>query len=127
MRVGFFLELADRFSYTCCEGGCAFGACVQWNVQRMRIQGDGFGAVFLPTAPTSFDNGSAECPAGPINYFRSRAGGCDEAYTVSGNFIDANTVEVTMTMTFTGSECDCFGGFFGTPCANQSFAFTARR
>jgi len=30
-------------------------------------------------------------------------------------------------VTFTGADCDCFGGMLGSPCISQTYAVTATR
>ena len=53
-------------------------------------------------------------------------GGCNETYRLTGSFVGANTFVGTYSVSFSGSDCGCFGGL-GTPCVNQTWNISAGR
>jgi hypothetical protein len=67
------------------------------------------------------------CPLGSFNASRQTAGGCTVTYSLSGTFVTANAWQGTYQLTFSGPDCSCFGGAFGSPCVNQSFNLQASR
>lgn len=68
-------------------------------------------------------------PGQCIDHVGIVAGGCTEQYTVTGNYLDANTMVGTYVMDFVGQDCPCdtLGSSVPVPCTHQEFIFTARR
>lgn len=48
------------------------------------------------------------------------------AHRLTGSFVGANTFVGTYSVSFSGSDCGCFGGL-GTPCVNQTWNISAGR
>jgi hypothetical protein len=80
-----------------------------------------------PSNPVSMTGAATTCPSGSFSNTGTIPGGCTETYIVNGSYLDADTWSGTYEVQFTGADCSCFGGMFGTPCVNQLFSVTAMR
>jgi hypothetical protein len=107
-------------SYSCC-------IFVNQNITGFVISGNGGLASPVPSSSQNYPlDGAGACPQ-TLSYADVRNGGCTESYSLAGNFTDANTFTGTYTMSFSGGDCDCFGGTLGSACSDQSFPITATR
>ncbi|MDF1563569.1 MAG: MopE-related protein [Deltaproteobacteria bacterium] len=108
-------------SYSCC------GGLVGVTVSSFTLANDGALATSAPSDPVPMIGGATSCNGGSFDDQGSIAGGCTEIYRVAGTFTDANTWTGTYSVTFVGSQCDCFGGLLGAPCVSQSWPITAQK
>jgi hypothetical protein len=106
--------------YTCC------GGLVSVNVRTFQLSS---GGAVINTGPgfQTLTGQATTCPSGPVRGSLQIPGGCTETYTIDGGFVGPNEWRGTYRATFTGPDCDCFGGLFGTPCVNQSWPVQAFR
>ncbi len=115
------LQSPTSASYTCCAG------LVSVNVSSFIFSNNGATIQSSPSNPVTMTGAATTCPSGSFNNTGSIPGGCAESYKLQGNFTGQDTWSGTYSLTFTGSQCGCFGGALGTPCVNQVFAVTAKR
>lgn len=108
-------------AYTCCNG------LVTVNVNAFLLSADGASIASSPSNPIPMTGAATTCPDGDFSNLGTIPGGCTEGYAVAGSFDDANTWTGTYEVTFTGEDCSCFNGQFGTPCVGQTFPITAKR
>jgi cysteine-rich repeat protein len=108
-------------AYTCC------GGLVSVNVTSFFFLNDGASVLSSPSNPATMLGAATTCPSGNFSVGSSVAGGCTEGYSLTGSFTGPNTWTGVYTLTFTGPDCDCFGGILGTPCINQVYGITAMR
>ncbi len=118
---GVWTIMGPAFSYTCCAGN------VDVEVSSFIFSGSGATIDASPSDPVVMTGTATTCPSGTFSDTGSISGGCAEHYAVSGSFTGPDSWTGTYKLTFTGSQCSCFGGEFGTPCVNQTFAVTATR
>ncbi len=106
-------------SYSCVDNFFGFPA-ITLNIPTLSISGPRPSiSVIGPTMPVAMTgsvSGNTIDSAIGIN-----SGGCTETYAVTGEFLDANTDDLTLTLTLTGSQCSL------TNCTNQSWDVTATR
>ena len=107
--------------YSCCSG------LVSVNVSSLVFQQDGATVLASPSNPVPMSGAGATCPAGNFSNTGSIPGGCTETYSVSGSFTGPNTWTGLFQISFTGSDCSCFGGLFGTPCVGQAYPISAMK
>lgn len=108
--------------YQCCT---AFGPpAVDVNMSTIQLFAKGATIDGAPKSPGPLAGAATTCPQGSFSNQIVKAGSCTETYKLEGSFVDAKTWKGTYTMTFTGSQCSCFGA---TPCVNQTFQVTAKR
>jgi putative metal-binding protein len=105
--------------YSCCSG------LVSVTVSSFIFSNDGATIQTSPSNPVTMTGSPTTCPSGSFSNSGSIPGGCTETYSVAGTFNAANSWTGTYSLTFTGPDCDCFGGLFGTPCVNQVFNVNA--
>ncbi len=120
---GIYTLDAGSIQYTCCFGLSSIDV-----TQFQFTPAGGTTVIPGPSQPgTTLTSGSTTtCPSGTFNVSRLLAGGCNETYRLQGNFVGPNTFVGTYTATYSGSQCDCFGGL-DTPCTNQSWSISAGR
>ncbi len=118
---GTYTIMGGPVSYTCCLG------LVSVSVSSFTFSSDGASIISSPSNPTPMVGAATMCPSGSFNNSGTIPGGCTEGYRVRGSFTGPNTWTGFYELTFTGSDCSCFGGTFGTPCINQTFPITATR
>ncbi|MCK6591923.1 MAG: hypothetical protein L6Q76_30590, partial [Polyangiaceae bacterium] len=117
---GTYLISGPPINYTCCFG------LVSVNVSAFVFAGDGATISSSPSNPVPMTGAATTCPSGSFDNMGSIAGGCTETYELTGSFTGANTWSGTYTLTFSGSDCDCFGGL-GVPCVNQIYSISATK
>lgn len=115
------LASPSRVTYQCC------GTMVDVDVGAFTFSSSGARIQPSPSFPAALSGAAATCPDGGFDASASLTGSCTETYRLAGAFTGADTWAGTLTLTFTGSQCDCFGGTLGSPCTDQSFAVTATR
>jgi len=54
-------------------------------------------------------------------------GSCTQTMRPSGSFTGTDSWSGTLALSFTGPDCDCFGGLFGAPCVDQTVPVSATR
>lgn len=118
---GTYVIQGAPISYSCCLG------LVSINVSSFLFSQDGASIGSSPSNPVNMAGAGTTCPSGSFTNTGSIAGGCTETYIVSGSYVDADTWSGTYQVQFTGPDCSCFGGMFGTPCVNQLYSITAMR
>jgi cysteine-rich repeat protein len=118
---GVYMVLGGPLNYSCCSG------LVSVSVSSFLLNADGAAIATSPSNPVTMGGSPTTCPSGSFANSGSIAGGCTETYSVSGTFSSTNQWSGLYSVTFTGSDCDCFGGLFGTPCVNQVFPVTAQK
>lgn len=118
---GVYMIQGAPVSYTCCSGS------VNVNVSSFIFTASGASIVGSPSNPATMTGSPTTCPSGSFLNSGSIAGGCTETYTLDGDFSDADTWSGVYTITFTGADCDCFGGQLGSPCISQTYPVTAAR
>lgn len=105
-------------AYTCCSGLIGF------SVQRwdMTVSGNQISVRPNPggTLPAIL-TGTIDCQAGTFTASASIPGGCTETYTLQGQIQSIASWTGTFSAQYTGADCSCFGGQFGTPCTNHPF------
>lgn len=118
--------------YSCCE--FLGSPLVDLQVDTFAIQTGGAVTRPGPTQPgntltATMGNGmAAVCPGGSFTHRRVIPGGCQETYTLTATFVDANTFVGTYTAEFSGADCNGGGsGLCGTVCTNQSWNISATR
>ena len=114
------LTSPDQISYTCCLG------LVTLTIDSFLLTNDGKTVQSSPSNPRNLSGPGATCPVGSIAASATDPGGCTIGYSLMATFVDADSWEGDYLLTFTGSDCDCFGGL-GTPCMNQTFPVSATR
>ncbi|MFO0755253.1 MAG: hypothetical protein U0359_02105 [Byssovorax sp.] len=115
------ITMGGPVSYSCC------GGLVSVNVSSFFFSNDGASVMSSPSNPATMSGAPTTCPSGNFSVSSSIAGGCTESYSLTGSFVNQNTWTGVYSLTFTGQQCDCFGGLLGTPCVNQVFGITAVR
>jgi cysteine-rich repeat protein len=108
-------------SYSCCSG------LVSVNVSSFVFQQDGATVLASPSNPAPLSGAATTCPSGGFSNTGSIPGGCTETYSLSGSFTGPNTWDGLFQISFTGPDCSCFGGLFGTPCIGQVYPITAMK
>jgi hypothetical protein len=96
------------------------------NVNVTQFSFSASGAVITPgpTSPGTLSGSATTCPGGSFTNSRVVSGGCTETYQLQGAFTGPDSWTGTFSMSFSGSDCSCFGF---DPCVNQSFPVTATR
>jgi hypothetical protein len=115
------ITMGGPVSYTCCNGNVAV------DVTSFTFSLAGAQVDSSPSDPVPMTGAATSCPSGSFDVSGSIPGGCTEHYTLVGMFTGPNTWTGTYQLSFTGSQCSCFGGALGTPCVNQSFPISASR
>jgi cysteine-rich repeat protein len=118
---GVYLVQGSPLTYSCCSG------LVSVNVSSFILAANGASIQSSPSSPVTMTGAATSCPSGSFSNAGSIPGGCSEGYAVAGTFTGADTWTGLYTVTFSGPDCDCFGGLLGTPCVNQVFPVTAQR
>ncbi len=108
-------------SYTCCAG------LVAVDVSSFIFTSAGATIDSSPSDPVAMTGAATTCPSGSFSDTGTIPGGCAEHYSVTGTFTGPDAWTGTYKVSFTGSQCSCFGGALGTPCVNQVFPVTATR
>lgn len=104
--------------YTCCM------SIIDYDVSQWVITFNGTQMTVRPqprgTLPATLI-GTINCQNGTFSVSAFISGGCSETYTLQGQVQSASSWSGTLTAQYTGPDCDCFGGMFGTPCQSQQF------
>ena len=118
---GVYLIQGAPVSYQCCSG------LVSVNVSSFIFTSGGVSIVSSPSNPTPMLGSATTCPDGDFINTGAVTGGCTETFTLNGGFDDADTWSGIYSVSFSGQDCDCFGGSLGTPCVSQTYPITAAR
>lgn len=114
-------------TYACCAG-LGIGALVDIDITTFTIQPGSTSVRPTPKQPgTTLPGAAAMCPAGAFTYTKTLPGGCNETYTLTGNFTGPNTFIGTYSAVFTGN--DCVGNVLcgGDDCLDQTWSISATR
>jgi hypothetical protein len=106
-------------SYACCVGLISFSVG-QWDLTIAGNQ-----VLVAPVPPGSIPSalvGTIDCQSGTFTATASVPGGCTETYTLQGQILSPGNWSGTFYAQYSGPDCSCFGGMFGTPCTSQQFA-----
>lgn len=117
---GVYMVQGAPLAYTCCFN------LVNLNISSFIFTSSGVSIASSPSNPTPLIGSQTTCPAGDFINNGTITGGCSETYLLNGGFTDADTWSGTYSVSFSGADCDCFGGA-DTPCVNQTFPVTAVR
>ncbi|MEW5855088.1 MAG: choice-of-anchor D domain-containing protein [Myxococcota bacterium] len=115
-------------TYTVSGGGVAYTCClglVDVDIASFQFSAEGATIRGMPRSPT-MSGAATTCPSGSFDVAYVETGGCTETYTLVGSFTGPDTWAGTYQVSFSGDQCDCFGGF-GEVCENQAFEITASR
>ena len=115
---GVYTNIGPPIAYTCCMG------LVSIAIPNFIFTEDG---ATITTTAGPMTGQPTTCSAGTFDNSRADASGCTMTQRVSGTFGGPNQWTGTYSLQFTGPDCSCFGGAFGTPCIGSIFPVTATR
>lgn len=116
----YLLTSPPEISYYCCFG------IVDLTITQFLLSLDGSTINSAPSNPVTMVGAGASCPSGSFTANQQEPGGCTIGYSVGGNFASDDTWQGSFQLTFTGQDCDCFGGL-DTPCVDQTFPIETSR